>query len=44
MRSGLCQLDRQLRMERSQILFRVQASGDARLVGNDKDKKTFVVQ
>jgi hypothetical protein len=39
MRSDLCQLDRQLRMQGQQIVFRVKAFGDTRLVSDDKTKK-----
>src|SRR5580693_10211384 len=44
MRSDLRQLDRQLRMKREQIVFRVKAFGDTRLVRDDKNKETRVVK
>jgi len=44
MRSDLRQLDRQLRMKREQIVFRVKAFGDTRLVSGDKNKETRVVK
>ena len=42
--SDLCQLDCQLRMKRQQIGFREKAFGDTRLVCDDKDKDTRIVQ
>lgn len=44
MRSDLCQLDGQLRMKRQQIVFGVQASGNTRLVSDDKDQETRIIQ